>query len=124
MFLSRKKRIRSYLDSIGKEQWSPFESLLAHWLSGQLLDTFAGYGMTSLRCHIDFMDDYKCINVDGKFRSYYIDLQIEQKQFSLGCDPDEPDEHKVFSLSSPEYLYSVVKTEIDALNEHPNGKFR
>ena len=52
MFLSKKKRIQNYLDSMEKEQWSPFESLLDHYLSGQLLNTLAEYGITKLSCYI------------------------------------------------------------------------
>ena len=115
MFLSKKKRIQNYLDSMEKEQWSPFEFLLDHYLSGQLLNTLAEYGITKLSCYIDFRNDYKCINVQGMRKSYYIDLQIEQKEFSIGCDPVEPDDHKSFHLESPEYLYSVVSAEIQSL---------
>ena len=115
MFLSKKKRIHDYLDSMKKEQWSAFDFLLDHYLSGQLRSTFAEYGITKLSCYIDFHEDYKCINVQGKYESYYIDLQIEQKEFSIGCDPDEPDDHKCFLLTSPEYLYSVVSAEIQSL---------
>ena len=117
MFLSKKKRIHNYLDSIEKKQWSPFEFLLDHYLSGQLINTLAKYGISNLSCYIDFLDDYKCINVQGKHKSYYIDLQIEQKEFSIGCDPVEPDDHKCFILESPDYMYSVVRTEIQSLKE-------
>ena len=117
MFLSKKKKIQNYLDSIEKEQWSPFELLLDHYLSGQLLNTLASYGVSKLSCHIDFHYDYKCISVDGKHGSYFIDLQIEQKEFSIGCDPVEPDDHKYFVLKSPEYLYSVVSDEIQSIKE-------
>ena len=115
MFLSKKKRIRNYLDSIVKEQWSPFEIILEQYLSGQLLNTLAEYGISRLSCYIDFRDDYKCINVQGKHKSYYIDLQIEQKEFSIGCDPVEPDDHTVYYFESPKYLYSVVSAEIQSL---------
>ncbi|MBO7421824.1 MAG: hypothetical protein J6T99_00360, partial [Oscillospiraceae bacterium] len=53
MFLSKKKRIQNYLDSMEKEQWSPFEFLLDHYLSGQLLNTLADYGITKLYCYIN-----------------------------------------------------------------------
>ena len=115
MFLSKKKRMRNYLDSIEKEQWSPFEIILDQYLSGQLLNILAEYDISKLSCYIDFLDDYKCISVQGKHGSYYIDLQIEQKEFSIGCDPVEPDDHKYFPLESPEYLYSVVSAEIKSL---------
>ncbi len=49
------------------------------------------------------------INVLGRHQSYYIDLQIEQKEFSIGCDPVEPDDHKCFPLESPEIFYAAVK---------------
>ncbi len=116
MFLSRKKRVQNYLDSIEKKQWSPFDFLLDHYLSGRLLSTLSEYGVTKLSCHIDFLDDYMCINILGKHQSYYIDLQIEQKEFSIGCDPLEPDDHKCFPLESPEFFYSAVKNEIQSLN--------
>ena len=115
MFLSKGKRIQNHLDSIEKKQWSPFEFLLDQYLSGQLLTILAQYGISKLSCHIDFHDDYKCIQVQGKRKSYYIDLQIEQKEFSIGCDPVEPDHHKFFLLESPEYFYSVVSAELYSL---------
>ena len=115
MFLLKNNRIQNYLNSIEKKQWSPFEILLDHYLSGKLLNALAGYGISKLSCYIDFHDDYKCINVQGKHESYYIDLQIEQKEFSIGCDPAEPDDHKYFPLESPEYLYSMVRAEIQSL---------
>ena len=115
MFLSKKIRIRNYLDSIEKNQWYPFEFLLDDYLSGKLIDYLAEYGISKLSFSVDFHDDYKCINVDGKYKSYYIDLQIENNEFSIGCDPAEPDDHKYFKLESPEYLYSVVNAEIRSL---------
>ena len=114
-FAGKKKRIRNYLDSIEKEQWSPFEFLLEQYLSGELLNTLAANGVSKLSCYIDFKDDDKCINIQGRHGACYIDLQIEPEEFSIGCDPDEPDDHKYFPLESAEYLYSVVSTGIRSL---------
>ena len=57
-----------------------------------------------------------CINVLRRHQSYYIDLQIEQKECSIGCNPVEPDDHKCFPLESPEIFYAAVKDEIQSLN--------
>ena len=117
MFFPKKKYIRNYLHSIDKEQWSPFEFLLDDYLSGEFLNTLAKTGISKLSCYIDFLDNYKCINVQGKHESYYIDLQIEQKEFSIGCDRVEPDDHEYFPLESPEYLYSVISAKIQSLKQ-------
>ena len=118
MLSSKRKRMIAYLDSIERQQWSPFEVLLDHCMSDQLFDTIAQIGVTGISCHIDFLDDYKCINIQGRYKSYYVDLQIEQEEFSIGCDSVEPDEHKVFILESPEYLYSIIDAEIKALSDN------
>ena len=115
MILSIKRRIQNYLDSIAKEQWTPFEEMLEQYLNGALLDKLSQCGIGNLSCTVDFLDDYKCINVNGKYRSFYIDIEIEQKEFSIGCDPIEPDEHTYFLLTSSQDLYATVTKTIESL---------
>ena len=38
-----------------------------------------------------------------------MDLQVEPTEISIGCDPDEPDEHIVFPLENREQMYKAVK---------------
>ena len=62
----KKKRIRAYLDSMERERWSPFEILLEQSISGQLLEEISRRDITGLSCYIDFLDDYKCIDIQGR----------------------------------------------------------
>ena len=113
----KKKRIRSYLDSIERERWSPFEILLEQSISGQLLEEISRRGITRASCYIDFLDDYKCIIIQGRYRSYYIELEIEPEEFSIACDLGEPDDHSYFKLEYPEQIYATLDAELLALGE-------
>ena len=114
--ISKKKKISRYLESVDQEARTAFDVLLGDYLSGALHDALAALGIKKISCRVDFRNDYKCIDVQGRYRSCYFDLQIEPAEFGIGCDPVEPDGHRYFPLESPEEMYSVISSELRSLN--------
>ena len=110
MFQTKKKKIQNYLSKKASAgTLSPFDELLEDYLSGKMKDRFLAFGMKKVEIHIDWLVDYQCIGVQGVYNLSYLDLQIEPTEFSIGYDPDEPDEHATSPLESKEQLYSAIK---------------
>jgi len=114
MFCTKRRKIQIYLASHNACDAQPFCSVLRAGLSGELKAWFTGMGFKKVSIHIDWLDDYRCVGVQGVFSGYYLDLQIEPTQFSVGYDPDEPDEHRYYPLESPDQIYEVVQQTIQA----------
>ena len=65
---------------------------------------------------MDWLDDYRCIGVQGRYRKSYVEFQIEKNEFSIGYDPDEPDDPKSYLLETEEQVYSVFSVFEDILH--------
>ena len=115
MIQTKKQKITAYLAAKKDKRKSAFDVLLEHYLNGLLRRNLIGSGLSRVQISIDFLEDYKCINVSGKHGKYYVDLIIEQTEFSIGCDLDEPDDHIYYPLESAEFLYSTVHSTIHSL---------
>lgn len=110
MFQSQTKKIRKYIeDRITGGVLTPFDELLRDFLSGDLKSTMLKYNVQKISIHIDWLSNYKCIGIQGTHHSNYLDLQIMPGEFSIGYDPDEPDDHCYRPLESREQFYSVVQ---------------
>lgn len=110
LFMSKSRKIRKYLDE-KKEMGTPsvFDELLHDYLSGELKAELTALELKRVEIHIDWLDDYRCIGVQAVHHKNYLDLQIEPVSFSVGYDPDEPDEHDSYPLESKGQLYSILK---------------
>ena len=111
MFKTKKSKIRTYLNE-KKEMFTPFDHLLTHYLSGELMNRLNGLGLQHISIYIDWHLDYKCINIQGRYQNNYVDIQIEPTRFSIGCDPDEPDEHSEFFLENRQQFYNVMTAQL------------
>ena len=115
MLLTKKARMREHLETIGKDNWSAFERLLSDHLDGKLSGKLRQIGIDKPEIYVDFLDGYKCIGILGKCRQNYVDIQIEETAFSIGCDPVEPDEHELYSLENEELFFAAVAQKLNAL---------
>ena len=109
MFQSKKKKMQSYLDSISPDKKTTFDTLVADYRSGNLKEDMQKLDVSKVDIHIDWLPDYKCITIQGVHNRNYLDLQIEPTQFSVGYDPDEPDDHREYPLESKQQLFDVLK---------------
>lgn len=106
MFL--RKKITAYLNS-RQDTITAFEELLQEYLDGELKRKLDVMGLKRTEIHIDWLDAYKCIDIQGFFGDYTVDLQIEPKIFRIAKDTDEPDEFITHELAGKELFYEVVK---------------
>ena len=88
---------------------SAFDCLLSDYLSGELKARLLQIGVEKIEIYIDWHNDYRCIGVQGKYRKYYVEIQIEEKEFSIGYDADEPDDPQTYLLETKEQVYSVFE---------------
>lgn len=110
MFLSKKKKLQKYIDEKSADgELTPFDELICDYLSNKMKDVVLELGIKTPEIHIDWLPDYRCIGIQGVHNHNYLDLQIEPSEFSIGYDPDEPDDHRRYPLESREQVYNVVK---------------
>ena len=109
MFLTKRGKIAAYLKTASP---SPFHDLLTQWHSGQMRERLESLGLTKLEFHIDWLPDYKCIDIQGRSGKLYVNIQIEPGAFTIAVDPDEPDEPMEFPLESAERFYETVRSHI------------
>ena len=113
MFQTKKSKIKKYLNE-KKAVCSPFDELLNDYLSGELTDRMSDLGVQRISLYIDWHSDYKCINIQWRYQNNYVDIQIEPSIFSMGCDPEESDEHTEFVLENQKQFYETVVTQLAA----------
>ncbi len=115
MFTSRKKKIQKYLNHKAENDKNAFDVLLCNYLDGTLKTDFESLGITKNEIHIDWLDDIKCIGIQGRYKKYFADIQIYSNEFSISFDLDEPDDDISYALESKEQLYRVISETLDTL---------
>ena len=106
MFLTKRGKIAAYLKTASP---SPFAELLEQWHTDQMRDRLESLGLTKLEFHIDWLPDYKCIDIQGHRDRMYVDIQIEPASFTIAMDEDEPDEPTEYALVSAEGFYETLR---------------
>lgn len=115
MFFTRKKRIQKYLEQKAESDKNAFDFLLCNYLDGTLKADLELLGITKNEIHIDWLDDIKCIGIQGRYNKYFADIQIYPNEFSISFDLDEPDDDISYTLESKEQLYRVISETIPLL---------
>lgn len=106
MFLTKRGKIAAYLKTASP---SPFHGLLTQWHSGQMRERLESLGLAKLEFHIDWLPNYKCIDIQGRRDRLYVDIQIEPASFTIAMDEDEPDEPNEYTLVSAEGFYDILR---------------
>lgn len=113
MLFGKKKKISMYLlEKKTAKSLTPFDSILSEYLVGKLKENLCKLNMEQIDIYIDWLFDYKCINIQGKVIDYFFDIQIEPTSFSIAYDKDEPDEGKEFVLQDVASFYSTIEDVI------------
>lgn len=115
MFISKKEKIHAYLNNKSDNN-NVFDALLRDYLNGNLKKSLEELGLTKIDFHIDWFENMKCISMQGKYKKYYVDLQIYPDEFSLSFDLIEPDEDVVYCLESKEQVYKILLDKIKKLS--------
>ena len=117
MLFGKKKKISEYLLVKQKTQIvTAFDDLLLDYLSGTLKDKLVNLEMKHIDIHIDWLPDYKCIDIQGKVKEYYFDIQIEPESFSIAYDKDEPEDVMEYDLTSKNEFYKKIECEISGID--------
>ena len=106
MFLTKRGKIAAYLKTASP---SPFHGLLEQWHAGQMRGRLESLRLRKLEFHIDWLPDYKCIDIQGRRVRMYVVFQIEPASFTIAMDEDEPDEHTEYALVSAEGFYDTLR---------------
>ncbi len=111
MFQTKRAKIAAYLRTAAP---SPFSALLSDWHSGRMREQLSQLGLTRPEFHIDWLDDYKCIGIQGRWGRRYVDIQIEPGSFLIAADAVEPDEPEVFLLGSADGFYRTLHAILES----------
>ena len=104
----KKAQICAHLNAVPEEARSPFEHLLANWLSGQMEARIRLLGVRRLKIHVSWNDGPQVIYIEGLLGERYLELEIEPLTFSYACSDIEPDDYIDLPLDSPEQPYAVI----------------
>ena len=115
MFITKKKKIQKYLEQKTERDKTTFDFLLCNYLDGALKTDLESVGITKTEIHIDWLDDIKCIGIQGRYKKYFADIQIYPDEFSISFDLDEPDDDITYALESKKQLYRVISETIAML---------
>ena len=115
MFASKKKKIHKYLNQKAASDKNAFDFLLCDYLDGTLKTDLESLGITKNQIHIDWLDDIKCIGLQGRYKKYFADIQIHPDEFSISFDLDEPDDDITYALESKDQLYRTISETISTL---------
>ena len=115
MFTTKKKKIQKYLEQKSDNNKCAFDDLLSDYLDRSLKENLESLKMERVEIHVDWFDDIKCIGIQGRYKEYYMDLQIYPNEFSVSFDLDEPDEDVIYPLESKEQIYNVLSDIVKTL---------
>ena len=115
MFITKKKKIQKYLLQRADDNKCAFDELLSDYLDGSLKENLESVKIERVEIHIDWLDDIKCIGIQGRYKEYYMELQIYPNEFSVSFDLDEPDEDVIYPLESKEQVYNVLSDTVKTL---------
>ena len=115
MCITKKKKIQTYLEQKTESDKTTFYFLLCDYLDGTLKTDLESLGITKNQIHIDWLDDIKCIGLQGRYKKYFADIQIYPDEFSISFDLDEPDDDITYAFESKDQLYRMISETISTL---------
>ena len=115
MFMTKRAKIQRYLAQRADECSCAFDALLRDYLDGSFKEKLTTMDIRRGALYVDLREDEKCIDVQGRYQRYYVEMQIRPNEFSVSIDLVEPDEDVVYPLESKEQLYRVLSDSILAL---------
>ena len=122
-FMTKKKKIREYLDDKPKEKYTAFDLLLSDYLDGSLKNRVFALGLRSNEINVTWDDDIQFISVDSTYRGYWMDLVIYTDEIVISFSSQEhPDENEPeackeqsLPLESKDQIFDLIKEKIAGL---------
>lgn len=124
MFMTKKKKIRKYLDDKPKEKYTPFDLFLFDYLDGSLDKRLKLLGLKWNNIQITWDDDIQFISIESAYLRYTMDLVIYTDEivifFTAEDLPEElePDACKEESLplESKEQVFDLIANKLTGLD--------
>ena len=108
VFMTKKKKIRLYLEQKSEEEYSAFDCLMAEYLDDTLKRTLVSAGMCRIEIHVDWFEDIKCIGIQGQYAEYLADIHIYPEEFDIAFDKNEPDDDVTYPIESKQQFYDIL----------------
>ena len=112
LLFGKRKKLIEYLTKKEDKALTAFDMILSDYVAGSLKENLQDLGMKKINIYIDWLSNYKCINIQGKVDDYFFDIQIEPKTFSVAYDKNEPDDTIEFVLLDIKSFYNVLANTI------------
>ncbi len=108
LFQSKKKKIKDYL-ACKRGSLTTFDDLLLEYMNGKLKERLSNIGIANVSLYVDFDKNIRCIDIDGKYKQYFLEIQIDEEEFFIDYDEDEPDNPNYYPLETKERFYIIVE---------------
>ena len=123
--MTKKKKVRQYLDAKPKEKYTAFDLLLIDYLDGSLEKQLKSTGLKRINIQIQWDDEDQWILVNAYYRVYEMDLTVYPDEILIWFDskdnlPEELEPEAVkeqsLPLESKEQLFDLLSAKIADLN--------
>ena len=124
-FMTKKKKIRKYLDDKPKEKYTTFDLLLLDYLDGSLEKQLKSTGLRWNAIEVTWDDDVQFIAVESSYHGYAMDLVVYTDEFVIIFTSEEelPEElepeackQQDLPLESKEQLFNHIKEKLAGLD--------
>lgn len=117
MFKTKKKKIQEYLQNISDGHKTAFDLLLSDYINGTMKEKLSATGLQKIELYIDWIDNEKCIDIQGRYGNYYVESQIYPHEFSVSFDQNEADDDVIHSLTDKEQVYQMISDTVHKIKK-------
>ncbi len=79
-------------------------------------------GLDAIEIHVDLTDTEKCIDIQGRYQSYDLNVQLTENELAIGYSDTEPDPETIYPIDA-ETPYGFLLTKIREHITMTKGKF-
>lgn len=124
-FMTKKKKIRKYLDDMPKEKYTAFELLLSDYLDGSLEKRLKTTGLKWSNIDVIWDDDGKLISIGSSYHDYSMDLWIYSDEIVIffTAEDDRPDElepeackEQHLPLENKDQIFDLIREKLAGLD--------
>ena len=124
-FMTKKKKIRKYLDDMPKEKYTAFELLLSDYLDGSLEKRLKTTGLKWSNIDVVWDDDGKLISIGSSYHDYSMDLWIYSDEIVIffTAEDDRPEElepeackEQHLPLENKDQIFDLIREKLAGLD--------